>query len=162
MDDYIRFHFEDHVQKALKGEYDHWTKSVHGTLAIIILLDQFTRNIYRYTKDAWAGDEKALKISLEAIDKGFDKQLKPVPRAMLYMPLMHAEDNELSKKSMELFTSLHEEAKISRSLSEQVLERFKKAAIRHYNVISLFGRYPERNKYLGRSSLPEEKAYLDG
>jgi len=150
------------VEQAIEGNFDHWIASHHSALALIILLDQFTRNIYRNTPRAWAGDSKALEICKKCIDSGLDKQLNPVCRAMLYMPLLHAEDGEVQKLSSELFDQLYESAKEECAGSATVLERFKKISARHAHVIQVFGRFPERNKYLGRKSTVEEAAYLAG
>jgi uncharacterized protein (DUF924 family) len=73
VDDHIRSNFGTHIERALAGDYDHWMTSAFGCLALIVLLDQFTRNIYRNTAAAWSGDAKSLRISLHAIEKGFDQ-----------------------------------------------------------------------------------------
>ena len=88
--------------------------------------------------------------------------LKPVPRAMFYMPLMHAENLELAHLSAEKFAALHKDSLEKRSLTSTVLGRFDKIARIHLNSIKLFGRYPERNKILGRKSTDDEKVYLKG
>jgi len=88
--------------------------------------------------------------------------MKPIVQAMLYMPLLHAEDGQLQERSLKLFGELHEEAKSKGLGSVLILERFSKIAARHHQVIGLFGRFPERNKYLGRRSNTQEAAYLAG
>lgn len=118
--------------------------------------------MFRNTPGAWASDAKALELCLEAIKKGQDRELKWVPRAMLYMPLMHAEDMAMATLSVEKFNAVYDEAEAAGSLTVRVLARFKKIADIHYNSIKLFGRYPERNKYLNRASTFEELAYLKG
>jgi len=160
VDDLIRTNFEEHIRKASEGSYDHWTNSAQGCLALIILLDQFTRNVYRNSARAWSGDAKALQVCLMAIEKGFDKELRPVGRGMLYMPLLHAEDAQLQAKSQEMFNQLYLHTKASCPGFLQIAERFTKIAQIHAKSVELFGRFPERNQYLGRKSTVAEEAYL--
>jgi len=143
VDDFIRTNFEKYIQKALRDELLSWENICHGRLALIILLDQFTRNVYRGTKNAWCGDSKALKLCLKGIELKHDLQLKPVVRAMFYMPLLHAEDKELAQLSVNYYSQLYENAVQSKSLTTQILERFKKISETHFRCISIFGRYPE-------------------
>lgn len=143
VDDFIRTNFEEYIQKALRDELLSWENICHGRLALIILLDQFTRNVYRGTKNAWCGDSKALKLCLKGIELKHDLQLKPVVRAMFYMPLLHAEDKELAQLSVNYYSQLYENAVQSKSLTTQILERFKKISETHFRCISIFGRYPE-------------------
>eukprot|EP01114_Cavostelium_apophysatum_P010976 TRINITY_DN25137_c0_g1_i1.p1 TRINITY_DN25137_c0_g1~~TRINITY_DN25137_c0_g1_i1.p1 ORF type:complete len:226 (-),score=21.45 TRINITY_DN25137_c0_g1_i1:30-707(-) len=163
MDIYLKENFGSLVERAIAtDELDHWKSNQHSCLALIVVLDQFTRNIYRGTKRAWSGDVKALLALQDGIIRGFDKMLKPVPRAMYYMPYLHAEDRELSKLSFQLYSALYQEAKEKKSLTEHCLGRFKMVATRHDHAVQQFGRYPERNRILGRTPTSEEEAYLHG
>jgi uncharacterized protein (DUF924 family) len=138
------------VETALAGGFGDWIAPRH-VLARVLLLDQFTRNIFRETARAFAGDSIALGASKAAVDKGDDRALAPVERWFLYMPFVHAEDLTAQQKSLELFTTLRDETGLGDPLvwSE-----------RHAAVIRRFGRFPHRNAFLGRASTPEEVAFL--
>jgi uncharacterized protein (DUF924 family) len=116
-----------------------------------LLLDQFTRNIFRETAGAFAGDELALEVSKITVGSGGDRVLAPVERWFLYMPFVHAEDRAAQERSLELFTKLRDETGLGDPLVW---------AERHAAVIRRFGRFPHRNAFLGRASTPEEIAYL--
>ena len=126
-------------------------------LATIILLDQFTRNIYRADARAFASDELALQLALDALSAGYDRQLRPIERVFIYLPLEHAEQLELQERSVGLF----------KKLSQDVPEPMRPAfagfldyAVRHRDIIARFGRFPHRNKILGRVSSAEESEFL--
>ena len=138
--------FAGALRDAKQGAYDHWTATPRGTLALIILLDQFSRNLHRGSPEAFAADAKALGIARAAIAHGFDQSLRPVERMFLYMPFEHSEDLADQEKGVRLFTPLGE---------EQV-----RHAVGHRDVIRRFGRFPHRNAVLGRISTPEELDYL--
>lgn len=135
------------VQHALAGGFQPWEGQPESRLALILLLDQFTRNLYRGTARAFAGDERALALVLDAMQRGFDTALPPVERKFLYMPLMHSEDAAVQEKSLLAFTALGEEDSLN-------------YAILHKRIIDRFGRYPHRNEALGRPSSPQEIAFL--
>ena len=124
-----------------------WRDNPDSLLAAVILLDQFSRNIHRGAPDAFAADPLALALTLEAIGKGWDRDMSPERAAFLYMPLMHAENVEAQRMSLEKFTALGRAENL----------RF---AMDHAVVIEQFGRYPSRNAALGRDSTPEEREYL--
>lgn len=124
-----------------------WRDEPDTLLAAVILLDQFSRNIHRGTADAFAADPLALALTLEAIGKGWDTAMPPDRAVFLYMPLMHAENAEAQRLSLEKFTAL--------GLPENI--RF---AMDHAVVIEQYGRFPSRNAALGRESSAEEQAYL--
>lgn len=124
-----------------------WRDEPDTLLAAVILLDQFSRNIHRGTADAFAADPLALALTLEAIGKGWDSTMPPDRAVFLYMPLMHAENAEAQRLSLEKFTAL--------GLPENI--RF---AMDHAVVIEQYGRFPSRNAALGRESSAEEQAYL--
>ena len=150
VDQSMRARFGGAVETALAGGFGEWT-TPRGALARVLLLDQFTRNIYRETPRAFAGDISALGISRAAVANRDDEALIPVERWFLYMPFVHAEDPAAQETSLQLFARLRDET----GLSEPDVW-----AERHAVVIRRFGRYPHRNAILGRESTPEETEYL--
>ena len=134
-DDHLRATYGDDVEAAIAGKLDDWTESSRGALALVILLDQFTRNIHRGTARMYAGDAKAVATSLAVIDRGGDASLSADERQFLYMPLMHSEDRALQQRSLEKFRAL------GRSLDY---------AQHHAEIVMRFGRFPHRNALLGR------------
>ncbi len=127
------------------------------TLSKVIILDQFSRNIFRNSPRMFEFDQKALKLSLEAIDKGFDisPELHPMQSVFFYLPLEHSEDLSMQEKCIDKFKSL------SNKFPEiQTLKGFEKYAMEHYDLIKKFRRFPHRNKLLGRPNTAEEDAYL--
>ncbi|MGH7851772.1 MAG: DUF924 family protein [Thermodesulfobacteriota bacterium] len=158
-DDYIRNNFESGLVNAKEGELREWEKTPRGMLALIILLDQFSRNIYRDTPGAFSQDARALVIAAKGIEKGFDKGLPPVMRVFFYMPFMHSEDLEMQERSIALFGALEKDFPSPPELAE-MLSNNRDYAERHYAIIERFGRYPHRNRILGRESSPEEIEFL--
>jgi len=150
VDQSIRARFGGAVETALAGGFGELT-TPRGALARVLLLDQFTRNIYRKTPRAFAGDLLALGISRAAIANRDDLALVPVERWFLYLPFEHAEDPAAQETSLDLFARLRDET----GFSEPVMW-----AERHAAVIRRFGRYPHRNAILGRESTAEEIEYL--
>jgi uncharacterized protein (DUF924 family) len=146
----IRRRFGAVVDGAIAGEFTDWDTS-RGALARVLLLDQFTRNIYRGTPRAFAGDALALQIAEQAMSRGDDAGLIPVERWFLYMPFVHAESVASQARSLELFTRLRDETGLADPLDW---------AHRHAEVIRRFGRYPHRNAILGRQSTQEELEFL--
>ncbi len=155
----VRERFGDDVRRAIDGERDAWADSPRGALALVILLDQLTRNIGRGAAEAFAGDRAALAVSLAAQERGLGRALRLVERAFLYMPMMHAEDPEIARRSQEVFAELSAEVKAAGS---QELPDFRSHADQHAGIVLRFGRYPHRNEILGRTSTPEEVAFLAG
>lgn len=133
---------------AAAGRCDDWAQAAPGALALIIVLDQFSRNIHRGTVEAFANDAKALGLAEKALERGFDQQVEKTLRGFFYLPFMHAEDMAAQQRSVALFEVLGGE------------ESLKFAKI-HADIISRFGRFPHRNKALGRPMLAEEQEYLD-
>jgi len=150
VDQSIRERFGAAVESALAGAFGDWA-TPRGTLARVILLDQFTRNIFRETPRAFAGDGIAVAVSTAAIASRDDQALIPVGRWFMYMPFVHAEDAAAQLKSLELFARLRDET----GLSDPFIW-----AERHAAVIRRFGRYPHRNAILGRASSAEEIEFL--
>lgn len=158
LDQPIRERFGADVRDAMAGRKDHWTDTAAGQLALILLLDQFTRNIYRGTADAFAHDDKVLALTQSGIADGIDGQLGPVETAFFYMPMQHAENLAVQMQSVAMYEALAE------SLPETAKGVFQKSftnyARQHLEIIMRFGRFPHRNNILGRESTPDEKDYL--
>ncbi len=156
-DNLIRTRFLADVQSAARGEYDAWCGSPRGALALIILLDQFTRNIFRNTPAAFASDGKALSVCRSGIGSGMDRELAVVERAFFYLPMEHAEDLRLQEQSVAAFRQLLDAAAPAQ---RELCESFYDYAVRHRDVIARFGRFPHRNRILDRPSTAEEIAFL--
>lgn len=157
LDEEIGERFGARFEQARSGALDAWLDSPRSALALIILLDQFSRNLGRGTPDAFASDAKAQSICLAAIDRGHDAELRPIERGFLYMPLMHAESRELAARSVALFEALSDDTK-RRCPSDH--PDFLPHAKQHAEIVQRFGRYPHRNQILGRSNTAEEEAFL--
>lgn len=157
----IKDHFGDDLDLAIRGKLDDWKKTPLGTLALILLLDQFTRNIYRDAEEAFSQDQKAVEACVNGIKKGFDFELHPVQRVFYYMPLMHSEDMVMQEKSIELFSNLANQVKNPEPIAKMVSGSFE-YAMKHYEIVKRFGRYPHRNIILGRESTSEEIEFLSG
>ncbi len=149
--------FATTLETAKSGELDHWKESSRGRLALIILLDQCSRNIYRGTAAAFQQDGQALAACREGIEEDHDRQLAPFERSFFYMPLEHAEDREIQALSVRLFETLANE---SPEQWREQLEANAGYAREHRDIIENFGRFPHRNSVLGRNSTPAEEAYL--
>jgi uncharacterized protein (DUF924 family) len=153
----IREQFGVPVSAAAAGHLNHWSTTPSGWLALVILLDQFPRNIYRNDPRAWKQDLPAQQIVVSGLEEGFDRQLPLIQRVFAYMPLQHAEDIELQRRCVQLFADLCSSAPANERNS---YTDFLDYARRHESVIARFGRFPHRNAVLGRETTPEEKAYL--
>src|SRR5436305_2065103 len=147
-DEAIRLKFEPVHHRAARGEYDAWAETAEGSLALLILLDQFPRNLYRGSAHAFATDPKARAIARAAIDHGFDREVEPGLRAFFYLPFEHSED----LADQEFGIALLAETDDADSL---------KWAVLHRDIIGRFGRFPHRNVALGRVTTPDEQAFLD-
>jgi len=153
----IRDQFGDDVVRAAGGEYDSWAATSHGALPLILLLDQFPRNIYRKTPQAFATDAKALSICLAGIDSGLDADLQVVERAFFYLPMEHSEDIAIQKRSVAEFSALVNDAS---PVQRELCESYYDYAVRHYDIVARFGRFPHRNDILGRRSTDKELEFL--
>lgn len=156
-DQEIRERFGAAVEAAAAGELDDWAERPRAALALILLLDQFTRNLYRGQREAFAGDPKAQQVCLAGIERGLDRKLAPVERVFFYMPLEHAEDCALQDRSLAVFKALAREAP---EAQRPTFDVFVKHAREHRETVHRFGRFPHRNGVLGREPTPEEDAYL--
>ena len=143
----IRERFQTIHHQAIQAELWSWRKTAEGRLAEIIVLDQFSRNLYRDQPQAFAHDSMALMLAQEAISLQLDAQLSPDHRSYLYMPIMHSESKLIHEFALKLFQRLGNEINLS----------FEK---KHKLIIDRFGRYPHRNAILGRSSTAEELEFL--
>lgn len=150
-----RGQFGDSLERALEGELDQWADSDRGLVALIVLLDQFSRNIHRGTARAFAGDDRALALAAAAIDSGRHLRLPAIHRVFLYLPLEHREDLETQDRCVALFRELED------TTEDAMFAGFTRYAVAHRDVIAQFGRFPHRNALLGRTSSPEELAYME-
>lgn len=148
----IRQRFLSTYEQAAVGKLDDWQQSALGSLALIIVLDQFPRNLFRDSPKAFATDAKALAVAQQTLDRKFDQQLSSLQRIFAYLPFKHSEDIEQQERSVAL----------SRQLSQDDPELFDTFdyAERHHRVIQRFGRFPHRNRILGRESTAEETEFL--
>lgn len=158
-DENIGVNFESDLKNAKEGRLREWENNPRGMLALIILLDQFSRNMYRDTPRAFSQDRQALELAVKGVERGFDKELYPVMRVFFYMPFMHSESLEMQDRSLGLFKDLEKDFTFPPQLAE-MLSTNRDYAERHYAIIERFGRYPHRNKILGRESTPEEFEFL--
>jgi uncharacterized protein (DUF924 family) len=153
----LRAEFAPQVEAALRGELASWADGPRRRLSLIILLDQFPRNIYRARARAFAGDEQAVSLALSGMQSGADAALDPVERIFFYMPLQHCESIDVQEESVAAYRRLLREA--PQELSDAFAETLKFAEL-HAEVIRRFGRFPHRNRVLGRDSSAEEAAYI--
>ena len=143
----IRSRFSELHELIERGEQEDWRKAPRGALAYVIVLDQFSRNMFRGTARMFASDARAIAAARAAIEGGDDQALDPAERTFLYMPFMHSEDHADQERSVALFQSL--------SAPDQV-----RYAEQHRDIVRRFGRFPHRNELLGRASTPEELEFL--
>jgi len=157
LDAEIREKFGPLVERALAGEVDSWAQTTRGRLALILVLDQFTRSVYRDDAKTYAGDAKAQALAVGALDAGLDRELSIPERNFLLMPLTHAEDLGLQERSAREMEKIYSDAPAwQQSVIKMGIEQTKK----YRDLIARFGRFPHRNALLGRKSTPEEEAFL--
>jgi len=149
--------FQAEFDEAARGNLVEWSKTPRGRLALIILLDQFPRYIHKRSPEAFAYDNEAQRLCLEGLRGKMDQSLTLIERVFFYMPLVHAESAEFQEQSIRLYQDL-----VSLSMAEttQIYQLFLAYAYAHFRVIKEFGRFPQRNKILGRSSTETELAFL--
>lgn len=157
IDEEIRTRFVDLTEAAARRGLDDWSASTKGTLAHIILTDQFPRNMYRGTAKMFAWDAQALAWCLSGMERGIDKVLRPIERVFFYLPLEHSESLHHQDMSVQCYTALADNAILQ---ARETFQGFLFFAQRHRQVIAQFGRFPHRNQALGRISTPEEVAFL--
>lgn len=149
--------FESEYLAATAGHLDDWTITPRGRLALIILLDQFSRWAHRNTPAAFSHDKRAQQLCAEGLQSKMDQSLTLIERVFFYMPLVHAEDSEKQEQSIRLFQNL---VALSMTETTQVYQLFLAYAYAHFRVVKEFGRFPQRNQILGRSSTEAEIAFL--
>lgn len=154
---YINEQFGEIYQSAINGNLNSWSRSIKGQLALIIVLDQFSRVINRDSADAFSQDSKALKIALEGIAKNYDSSLRFIEKVFYYMPLEHSENLDNQSQCVELFQKLLFE--VPEGLKNEFQDSLQFAE-RHKEIIERFRRFPHRNKALNRISSAEELAFL--
>ncbi len=155
----IEKEFAGEVTMACNGQLDHWGAKPRGRLALIILIDQFRRNIYRNSAKAFSMDKLALKLCVQGAMEKKDKGLSAIEKVFFYMPLQHAESAKVQAKSVELYNRLADS--VSATLKETFMTIAQFAEL-HKDIIDQFGRFPHRNKLLNRENTPEEDGYLAG
>jgi uncharacterized protein (DUF924 family) len=143
----IRDRFETLHEEATAGELDDWKQEARSCLALVILLDQFPRNMFRGDPRSYATDHRAQETAEHAVERAFDRELPEFQRTFFYMPFMHSEDLEHQRRSVELFRGLGGSDSAG-------------YAVRHMEIIERFGRFPHRNEVLGRRTTPEEAEFL--
>jgi len=149
--------FRAEYESATNGTLNHWAKTPRGRLALIILLDQFPRLIYRKSSEAFSQDPVAQQLCLDGLKEEADHALTLIERVFFYMPLVHTEDKEIQEQSIRLYQNL-----VTLSLTEttQIYQLFLAYAYAHFRVVKEFGRFPQRNAALGRQSSEAEIAFL--
>lgn len=153
----VKKEFATDVENASEGRLDHWAHNPRGRLALILLLDQFRRNIHRNSAESFARDKAALKLCVEGAMQKKDKGLTPIQRAFFYMPLQRAESRKVQKKSVEIYTRLAEAVSATQRETFQTIAQFAEL---HADIIEQFGRFPHRNAQLNRENTPEEDEFL--
>ncbi len=156
-DELVRARFGALAERAAAGELARWADSPRRRLALILLLDQFPRHLHRGTERAFATDRDALALTLSGMQSAADAALTPVERIFFYMPLQHAELGDAQEESVAAYRRLREEAPAA---LEAMLASALESAQLHRSIVARFGRFPHRNRVLGRRNTPEEDAYL--
>ena len=153
----LRTRFGQLHPRCMAGLCDLWLATPTGRLAVVIVLDQFSRNMFRDSANMFAADALALRFALEGIDRGEDASLRTAERVFLYMPLMHSESLEAQDRCVGLFSAFCQSLSGS---ARKAIEANLDFAQRHRDIIARFGRFPHRNALLGRTSSAEETAFL--
>lgn len=151
-DEAIRLRFEPVHFAAARGEYEHWMGTADGCLALLLLLDQFPRNLWRKSPHAFATDAMARRVARHMIQSDFDQEIEPALRAFCYLPFEHSEDMADQDLSVRLCEALRDATGDEETL---------KYAVMHRDIIVRFGRFPHRNGQLGRETTDEEQTFLD-
>jgi uncharacterized protein (DUF924 family) len=143
----IRDRFGETYEAAARGDLNEWELSPEGALALVLVLDQFPRNLFRGTRRVYATDDTALMAAERAIERGHDRAVEPALRRFFYLPFMHAEDPAMQERSVALNEGLGD-------------PEVAKWARHHRDIVARFGRFPHRNAVLGRETTPEEATFL--
>ncbi|MDA0323833.1 MAG: DUF924 domain-containing protein [Verrucomicrobia bacterium] len=153
----IAARFGESLEIAMQGGLDDWSRDPRSLVALIILLDQFSRNIYRGTRRAFEQDTQAFELCRIGVDAGTDMDLRPIERVFFYLPLEHAESIEAQQQCVALYEQLRDDVE---DAHRATFEGYVDYANKHREVIEKFGRFPHRNAILGRDSTPQELEYL--
>ncbi len=159
VDESISERFSDSVRCAARGEFTAWEEAAPSCLALVILLDQFPRNLYRGRAEAFEHDSRALDVASRGVAAGFLEQLSFIEQAFFLLPYEHSEDVSVQRAGIGLLEQIVDEAAPEWEPSARVSLHF---ARRHLEIVERFGRFPHRNAVLGRSSTPAEQEYLEG
>lgn len=154
----IRERFESTLEQGARGDLGTWESSARGRLALVLLFDQMSRNIFRGTPRSFAQDGRAREVAQKAFDAGKDRVLASVEVSFLLMPFMHGEDIALQQRAIDGFVALRDAA-----TDDKLRKNFDNSVTygkRHMAIIERFGRFPHRNELLGRASTPEEAEFL--
>ena len=160
VDQTIKARFEADLLAAADGRHDAWAETPQGMLALILLLDQFPRNMYRDTDQAFSFDALAQQCCHLGLAQGFDQQLAPLQRVFFYLPLEHSEDIDDQEYSVQLFRALAKQSVKEDPACKASFDNYLKFADQHHAIIERFGRFPHRNVILDRPSTAEETAFL--
>lgn len=158
IDQEIKVQFLDLYQQALNNELAHWQQSARGSLALVILLDQMPRNMFRGTAQAFASDKLALEVAQHGVTNGFDKKLQLIEQIFYYHPFEHSENLAIQQQSVKLFSALRSEYQSVEQLA--VIDNAIHWAKEHKDIIEQFARFPHRNSILGRESSDAELEYV--
>jgi uncharacterized protein (DUF924 family) len=157
VDGTIRQRFERDVIRAVAGELSAWGDTPRGSIALIVLLDQFSLNLWREQPRSYTQSELAIPRTHAALERGYEFVLTPAERVFLYLPLEHSERLADQERSVALFEALARRAPAAYAAA---LESYHDWAVRHWRVVARFGRFPDRNEVFGRPSRPEELEFL--
>lgn len=157
IDDDMREHFTEDLERGCRGDYDSWKETARGQLGLILLLDQFTRHIYRDTVDAYKQDGRALALCLKGAHAEQEHTLSLIERVFYYFPLLHSEDIYMQEQSVNAYYLLSQYALEE---TQSIYQSFLKFAHYHHDIIKRFGRFPRRNEILQRQSTKEEGEFL--
>ncbi len=160
-DDEIRARFGALQADAAAGTLDRWQETPRGELALLVLLDQMSRNLFRDDRRAFASDDVALSIAQNLLRSGRAKQLTTVQRAVALVPFEHAEDRAAQAEGVAGLSTLFDEAMKNDPDSADLVKNFLGYAEKHRDIVQRFGRFPHRNTVLGRTSSVEELAFLE-
>ena len=156
-DEAIRTRFEDTLRAAAAGELDHWERTAPGALALVIVLDQFPRNLYRGSARAFAADARAREVADRALSRRLDQEIPLVQRHFFFLPFEHSESRADQERSVALFQAWAEAH--DGPARDRALEQMRYVH-RHAEIVERFGRFPHRNEALGRESTEAEIAFL--
>jgi len=163
LDAQIRAEFGETLAAAKAGQLDAWAETPRGRLALIIVLDQLSRNILRDDPETYAADADARALTAAGLERGDDRELQPIERLFFYLPLEHSESLADQHRCVALMEALAAEVAAEPGVSDQRRQQFAgfvDYAIRHLDIVARFGRFPHRNQLLGRESTAEELAFL--